>query len=207
MSRPQDDLQALIEHFQNNNRVPRFEFFPDLWPTLEPMLLNSGFTLEMRAPLMAMTRDDFVPRDPMGAKALEDEASYRAYFDAASEAFGMKETPTDESVLKSLSQIESGYTRYAGIYEGDKLVAGGCVVGAGPIVELAGVATRESHRRRGLASAASSLLCAEHFERGGEIVWLSAGSDEARQVYAKLGFQLIGEQWNYSVPLRGDSSS
>ncbi len=193
------DLKALKDHFRENDRIPRLEFFPDLWPTLEPMLIESGFTVEMRAPLMVMTREGFVPQDPGRVEMVVDEAGYRAYCDAAGEAFGMEEPPSDDSVSRSVASIQAGHQRYAGIYEGDRMVAGAGTVGAGPIVELVGVGTRLSHRRRGLASVASSVLCTAHFEGGGDLVWLSAGTDASRKVYAKLGFQLIGEQWNYSI--------
>jgi GNAT superfamily N-acetyltransferase len=64
------------------------------------------------------------------------------------------------------------------------------------VAELAGVGTLERFRRRGIASAVSSVLLADHF-RDGDVAWLSAGDDAAEAVYRKLGFERAGWRLAY----------
>jgi GNAT superfamily N-acetyltransferase len=68
---------------------------------------------------------------------------------------------------------------------------GGTQRGAGA-VEVVGVATLPSARRRGLAAAVSSLLARNALDRGAELVYLGAASEDVARVYARIGFERVG---------------
>lgn len=196
-SEPEEEaLPLLIHAFRSRSRRPRFEYFTDLWPGLEEMLVRNGFVVESRTPVMTITRNELTP-GPSNAESLESIGLLESFYECASEAFEQQMT---DMAASSLAGIQEGRLIAAGIVDEGSVVSGGFVVGAGPIAEVAGVATRRSHRRRGLASQVSRSMCQRFFDRGGEIAWLSAGSDAARAVYAGIGFREVGEQLNISMP-------
>jgi len=63
---------------------------------------------------------------------------------------------------------------------------------AGPSAFLAGVAVAAGARRRGVAAAMSTWLLARAFAEGAELAHLSADTDAAARVYARLGFTPAG---------------
>jgi ribosomal protein S18 acetylase RimI-like enzyme len=58
--------------------------------------------------------------------------------------------------------------------------------------ELVGIVTQKTLRRRGVAATVTSELVRRHFDRGGDFVFLDAGSEEAAKVYEGLGFSSFG---------------
>jgi ribosomal protein S18 acetylase RimI-like enzyme len=65
------------------------------------------------------------------------------------------------------------------------------------ICELVGVATLPALRRRGVAATLCSFLIEDHFEEGGDVVWLSAGDAVAQATYERIGFRLVDSRLNY----------
>ena len=63
--------------------------------------------------------------------------------------------------------------------------------------EIVGVVTRADKRRRGIASAVTSTLVAQHFVGGGDFVFLDAANEAAARVYEKLGFTRFGTNCVY----------
>lgn len=68
-------------------------------------------------------------------------------------------------------------------------VGGGLHLPRGSVTEVAGVATLPSHRRRGIGAAVTALLVADAKQRGIDVVFLSAGSEEIARVYERAGFR------------------
>jgi ribosomal protein S18 acetylase RimI-like enzyme len=62
----------------------------------------------------------------------------------------------------------------------------------GAVTEIVGVATLPAARRRGLAAAVTAALVADARDRGAEVIFLSAGSEDVARMYARLGFVRIG---------------
>jgi predicted GNAT family acetyltransferase len=58
--------------------------------------------------------------------------------------------------------------------------------------EIAGVGTLPAYRRRGLASAVTAALAIDAFDRGIEVVWLSAADVDVAAMYARIGFRRVG---------------
>jgi predicted GNAT family acetyltransferase len=60
------------------------------------------------------------------------------------------------------------------------------------VVEVFGVATLPSARRRGYASQLTASLAREAVQNGANLVFLSAGDDDTARLYSKVGFRRIG---------------
>jgi|CXWL01.1.fsa_nt_gi ribosomal protein S18 acetylase RimI-like enzyme len=193
------ELVSLILHFRTHDRSPRFEFFPELWPDLEAMLLKEGFELEMRIPVMVLSRLELNPREDSTVKDISTAVELLDSSRCSALAFGAEMEPSEAQIESNVQSIQSGQSRCAAVWVDGQVVSNGWTIGGGPICELAGVGTHPEHRKKGLASSVSSYLCRKRFENGGEHVWLSAGTPEAEAVYSKLGFRKIGEQVNYCL--------
>jgi ribosomal protein S18 acetylase RimI-like enzyme len=62
----------------------------------------------------------------------------------------------------------------------------------GGVTEIVGVATLPAVRRQGLGAAVTSALVNDARDRGGEVVFLSAGGEDIARVYQRIGFRRIG---------------
>ncbi len=197
------DLDRLRRIFAECRRTMRFEFTESLWPELPGMLEAYGLTLQARHPFMICEPADFRPRRatgvtvrPLTAGAAPDELA--AYHRIQREAFGFD--PAEGAGGMEAQFLEhlrtGGYRAVLAFREGEPAGAG-CLVTAEETAELAGVATLPAHRRHGVAAALSTVLIEGHFAGGGRLVWLSAGDDTARSVYAGIGFRLAGARLNY----------
>jgi N-acetylglutamate synthase-like GNAT family acetyltransferase len=68
------------------------------------------------------------------------------------------------------------------------------------VTEIVGVGTLPSVRRRGLGALVTAHLAADARERGAELVFLSAGSEEIARVYGRLGFERVATACIASTP-------
>jgi predicted GNAT family acetyltransferase len=66
------------------------------------------------------------------------------------------------------------------------------------ISEVAGVATAEAWRRRGIAGAVTAAAARMAFDAGAELCVLSPGSDAAMRVYARAGFRRAATMLHWS---------
>jgi ribosomal protein S18 acetylase RimI-like enzyme len=94
-------------------------------------------------------------------------------------------------------QIQKG-SLYCALAYLDSIPAGvGVTMPMSGICELVGVATLPALRRRGVAATLCSFLLKEHFQRGGDLVWLSAGDEIAQATYERIGFRNVDSRLNY----------
>jgi ribosomal protein S18 acetylase RimI-like enzyme len=189
------EIDALIDAFRQADRMPRLEFLPSLAPALEGRLLEHGFTLEQRLPLMTCTMTSLRDLDaPAGIHLAEphDDTTLRTMAVLQHEAFEDPDPVTDRTV--------AGLR--AGIDRGARAVQAG--VPAGGATELVGVAVAPSHRRRGIAAAMVAALTRQAFESGLTAVFLEAapGADGA---YRNAGFRRTSTSVHISLP--GDSDA
>ncbi len=194
-------IVGLVRDFQARGRLPRLEFFEDLWPEVSGLLDASGFECERRIPAMLCTESSFRPREnpELRIEVVSAESDLDTYYQVVHEAFEAPDPP-DPSVVESVRKgIAQGNMRCAAATLDGKMIAAGAIVGAGEVAELAGIGTLHAYRRQAAASSVSSALMRQHFERG-KLVWLSAGDDTSRAVYERLGFRVVGTQANYSLP-------
>jgi len=198
-------LAALREHFRQRGRILRFEILDPLRPWLGSRLEALGVQLQGRMPLMicfpeqlqiAPCPDGFTlawlhPDDP-------DEL-LAEYIRTGRICFG---GPGGDVAPREIAEQREHLAarRYRCMYaRGEGQVAGIGAMSCGND-ELVGVGTLPTMRRRGIAAAISSRVVADHFERGAEAVWLSAGDEAAAALYAKIGFRRVGVQLNYADP-------
>jgi ribosomal protein S18 acetylase RimI-like enzyme len=68
------------------------------------------------------------------------------------------------------------------------------------VSEIVGVGTLPCARRRGLGALVTAHLVADARERGADLVFLAAGSEEIARVYGRLGFERVGTACIASAP-------
>ena len=68
------------------------------------------------------------------------------------------------------------------------------------VSEVAGVATAEPFRRRGLAGVVTAAAARAAFVAGAERCVLSPGDDTAQRVYARAGFRRAATMLHWSDP-------
>ena len=66
--------------------------------------------------------------------------------------------------------------------------------------EVAGVATAEAWRRRGLAGVVTAAVARAAFAAGARLCLLSPGNDEAQRVYARAGFRGTATMLHWADP-------
>jgi GNAT superfamily N-acetyltransferase len=200
--RPQtaNGVPEMVDVFRAEKRSPRLEFFVDLWPDLPAELEAHGFTCEKRMPIMVLEQAEWrghAHAHDVRAVGAED---IRKLSSALAEAFGMPRSDDDESGTDTMrGNLAAGRALGAMVVIDGVVAGGGYAVGTTAIREVAGIGTREPYRRRGVASAVIGNLLDRFFGGGGEIAWLTPGDDSAQSVYARLGFQPVGEQVCYQV--------
>ncbi|MDQ3701991.1 MAG: GNAT family N-acetyltransferase [Chloroflexota bacterium] len=213
-------LADLRHAFQARGRRLRFEFTAGLWPTFPTLLEQAGLVLQARHPLMVCTPADFTPVRPPGVQARlldgADRPALATFLTVRQQGFADLFAPADlasasdppqaRAIDELRQELESEQVRAAlATVDGIPASAGVTAPLLG-IAELAGVATVPQLRRRGGATALSSALVRDHFDRGGEIVWISAGDAIAQAVYERIGFRLVGARLNYIAPDASEDS-
>jgi ribosomal protein S18 acetylase RimI-like enzyme len=68
----------------------------------------------------------------------------------------------------------------------------------GGVSEVAGIATAEPFRRRGLAGALTAAAAKAAFDEGAELCVLSPGDDTAMRVYERAGFSRVATMLHWS---------
>ena len=200
--------QALVElrHvFRERDRILRFEFTESLWPTLPTALEDAGLRTEARHPMMLCTPTDFQPYQASAVQVqlLTPDAHPDILFACVTipkQCFSLHNTaqaPTTQEINELKEQI------YKGMMQGALAYINGIPAGVGftlpmlGISELVGVATLPAQRRRGVAKTLCSTLIKDHFQTGGELVWLAAGDAIAQAIYEHIGFYLVDARLNY----------
>ncbi|MFI7639072.1 GNAT family N-acetyltransferase [Nonomuraea sp. NPDC049400] len=188
-----DEIAALVAAFRGRARTPRLEYVPQAAPKVEHALLAAGFTVEGRYPLLVCPPDEVVDT-PVDVRVglVTDDAGLWQVARVMNEAFGAPEA-TGHDVAR-LRRILDGGGLVAAAVDGEE------VVGAGQlgrphrgVAEVAGIAVRASHRRRGIAGAVTALLTREGAAAGITRPFLTPADDGAARVYARVGYRKVGE--------------
>ncbi len=66
--------------------------------------------------------------------------------------------------------------------------------------ELTSIGVRPVFRRRGIAAAMTSWLAERMPDRGADLVYLTAAGEAEARIYARVGFERIGEALYVSLP-------
>jgi GNAT superfamily N-acetyltransferase len=89
-------------------------------------------------------------------------------------------------------RLRRGLTAMAVAENGDGPLGAGSHQLAAGVAEVMGVGTLPAARRRGIGAAVTGRLVQDARDRGAEIVFLSAASDDVARLYERLGFHRVG---------------
>lgn len=190
------EIDALTAAYRRRELLPRLEYFTDVAPDLEKLLVGAGYELERRVPLMTCAPAARVDRPvPAGIRLRVPESAgdFRRMRSAQNTAFGEPaEIGDDEG-----EQLRSG-TGVRHLLAED--VETGAVVGGGLALEIvdgtteiAGIAVLEPYRGRGIAAALTALLTHQVHEAGAHTAFLTPGDLGIGNVYARVGYRPAGE--------------
>jgi len=208
-----DAIVALRDLFASRGRRARLEFFAELHPDLADALTSHGFVQDAEARVMTLgpagrrRATDLRSQRRPGANAAyrrlraDDRPFLTTFLERQDLAYGGS---GQEGALAWLPQLEfglrDGSVIGAALMEDGQIVSGGIVQAREGVGELAGVWTLPSRQRSGLAYASCASLLHDAVAEGLELIWLSAG-EGAERLYEKLGFEPVGTQLNYGLPV------
>lgn len=188
------DAEALALAFERRGRRPRLEFLPGPAPAVAKALAASGYSVELRVPLMECPPGAVVDQPvPEGIELVvpETDAEILAMFTVRNAAFGNTDPVTAADVdnhrdarkagVRALLARDAATGEVAGVGLHDAIDDG--------ITELAGFGVAEAHRRRGIAGALTAELTKAAHGAGALTVFLTPGGDEAERVYARAGYR------------------
>ncbi|MEU4249698.1 GNAT family N-acetyltransferase [Amycolatopsis sp. NPDC026612] len=188
------EIGALTEAYRRRDLLPRLEYFTDVAPGLENRLVDAGYELERRVPLMTCAPAARVDKPaPAGIRLRVPESGedFRRMRSAQNTAFGEPAEIVDDEV----PQPSAG-----GRYLLAEDIASGAVVGGGLALEIvdgtteiAGIAVLEPYRGRGIAAALTAHLTREVHEAGAHTAFLTPGDLGIGNVYARVGYRTAGE--------------
>ena len=182
-------------------RIPRAEFLPATAPAAEAAMLDCGFQVELRTPLMTCTSAPELdtPEDitvqHLGPDAEREQVE--GLMRALAMAFG---EPYDPSVSDHAATRFS--RRIAVIAYADEEIAGGgmCLEPLDGVVELVGIGVLERYRERGIGAAVTAELARLAFASDVEVAFLTPGSPETQRVYERAGFAATDEMLHLIHP-------
>jgi hypothetical protein len=194
-------VEALRAAFRTRERLPRLEWVEEAAPRVAPALAAAGMVQELRTPLMACMPDDLVDAgadvEDLSVAPVGD-TDLRATSDLQRVAFGMEPLPAGEPPA-SFARPSGGGAVLARAGGDPAAVAVWTRVIDG-CSEVAGVATAERWRRRGLAGVVTTAAARAAFVAGAELCVLSPGDDTAQRVYARAGFRAAATMLHWSDP-------
>ena len=190
------EIDALTAAYRRRDLLPRLEYFTDVAPDLEKLLVGAGYELERRVPLMTCAPAERVDKSvPAGIRLRvpESDEDFRRMREAQNTAFGEPAEIGDDEVEQLKTGLEAGVQHL--LAEADGTVVGGGL--ALEIVdgttEIAGIAVLEPYRGRGIAAALTAHLTRAVHEAGAHTAFLTPGDLGIGNVYARVGYRPAGE--------------
>ena len=198
------EVEGLRSVFTARHRTVRVEYVEELWPGLRDALEQVGLHLAAAEPLMACTRTEFLsstaPGVQMRALSVADDDADLAAFTQIRDARPLDGSrPASARAITELRALLQTRTEVCALacVDGVPAASGRCLLQRDSLGELTSIVTRPQFRRRGVAATMVSFLIRELIDTGRTIAWLNAANDQARSVYARLGFRSIGRLLNY----------
>jgi ribosomal protein S18 acetylase RimI-like enzyme len=202
-------VEALLRAFGRRGLVARLEYLPSLAPKVAGALLAAGFSVETRAPLLVLG-EVTAAGVPGGIELVEvaSDDDMRAAAAAQHEAYGEPEPPSEgwlDGVRRSIAA--GGLLVLARETSTGEAAGGGqCTPPQRGATELTSVGVRPAFRRRGIAAAMTAWLAGRMRARGTDLVFLTAAGDAEARIYARVGFERVGEALYVSLPAGEDAS-
>jgi GNAT superfamily N-acetyltransferase len=211
-ARPGDaDVAALVAAYRAHGRRPRLEYLPTTAPGVEPVLLRAGFTPEGRLPLMVVPAARLRGAPPevdgttFAVPATDEDLLAMAMVQGA--AYGDPVVPGPEVVARRRKALDGGALCLVARCDrdGEIVGAGSCSPVRDGLTEVASIAVAETHRRHGIGAALAARLAALALAHGADVPWLMAEGPPEERIYARMGFETIGEVLLISLPSGDDT--
>jgi GNAT superfamily N-acetyltransferase len=193
-----DDAAALRAAYVRRGLRPRLEYLPGLAPAVEPALLDAGFQVQQRLPLMVCVPGSLVDLTvPPGIEFLapRTDAEIYAMRVVQHEAYDELEPPGPDTVAGTRRALSKGALAVLARDEVTGEAAGGGMVDVicDGIGELAGFAVRAKFRRRGIGAAMTAWLTRRAHETGAHTAFLTPAGDAEARMYGRVGFRPVDE--------------
>jgi GNAT superfamily N-acetyltransferase len=164
-------------------------------------LLEAGFGVELRGPLMACTAAPLAPQVRGLTLETLDKAGpaepLAAFLAVQRAAFG--DDPGDPEADVAAFRGRGGGTSVLARLDGEPVGAGTVLHPQLGCAEVVGVGTLSVYRGRGIAAAMTAELTREAFVLGAELAFLTPGGTEAQRIYERAGYAGIGEFLHLSL--------
>jgi ribosomal protein S18 acetylase RimI-like enzyme len=183
--------------FASQHRIARLEYFHELFPELRFNLEQTGFEVDMTAPVMTLEATDIAKptRTALCVPLQNNRDEVIQFLRCQGIAFGGTDDETGGQWLEPmLKGLEDGSVRGMWLDLNSEMVSGAIIQGVQD-GELAGVWTAPKHQGKGYAFDLCLELLCQYFVTGQDLCWLSA-AEGAQRLYEKLGFRHAGTQLN-----------
>lgn len=193
---------AMLRTIFEDRAAPfEIEFNEMLYPRVGSWLEAAGLTLGERNPLMACRPAYFKPYAAAGVSVQRLSVSSAG---ADLQAFqdirwtnGGDNNEVPQPVDRLRRELASKSSVYLLARLDGKWAGTGVSHALHGAVEIVGVVTQSTMRRRGVAATVTSDLVSRHFDSGGDYAFLDSSGDEATRVYERLGFSSFGANLVY----------
>jgi GNAT superfamily N-acetyltransferase len=195
---PSDDLAAplaaLRSEFAARGRCARFEFVEEYAPRLAPALRAAGFAEEARQALMVCTAATYSPAPDVPGLTLTELTGastpdeVQTFLTCQRRGFDPHDAGPPEGDVEHFLRTVGAGRAFVAWLDGQPVGAGVYTAPFDGVTEVAGLATLEPFRRRGIATALTALAVRRALEQGVEVACLTAADDRAGRVYERVGF-------------------
>lgn len=163
------------------------EWVNEVTPSLLPAVRCAGYEPKL-FPLLTLPVETSVAPDPRARELPPADPHLGIAVGAVSAGFAGHDEVARKDPGRKPELIEQGALIVIASYEGDRLCGAGSSAPRGDVAELMGIAVPPGHRNRGHGSAITRSLVASSRARGAELVFLTAGSPAAANIYRRVGF-------------------
>jgi GNAT superfamily N-acetyltransferase len=195
------EVAALVACFEQNGRVPRLEYVPELAPLVLDALHHAGFQIERSLPLMTCSDDKLMqpPRiDDLEWHIVTRSSALEVAARLQNESYGVTETTTaDIQRLQDIVDLGGAVALVCSTRTGQPLGSGLYTPPQEGVTEIAAIGVRETARRQGIGGGIASLLARHALERGIHFPFLM-GAEENANVYRRAGFADFGTMMHIS---------
>ncbi|RDI27599.1 FR47-like protein [Lentzea flaviverrucosa] len=184
-----------VRERQREIGVPEaFEWVHETTPGLLDVARQAGLEV-LQAPLLVLDPEKLPEPHPhvrvIGTSPAEVSVVAQLAFSSPGTAPGGAGTAERDAELASATPTSTRHRHAVADLPGEGVLAVGTAQRAGDVVEIVGIGTLPAARRRGLGGAVTAELARDALERGAELVFLSAGSQEIARVYERVGFRRV----------------
>lgn len=196
-----ETVEALRAAFVSQRRVPAIRWVAEFAPHLASTLQVMGFREHQRETLLvcpsAARPCTLAPVSGLTFVTITDTSpldEVRETLDANELGFdpSTAQRATDEQAAQFRPTLRAARAFTARLH-GHPAGAGMYTTPIAGVTELAGIATLEQYRGRGIATALTAHLANSAFAQGCDLAFLTTANPVARRAYERAGFQAAGD--------------